>query len=71
MTPLPIRVKLTAWYSGVLAVTFAVFGTVAYFAMQHSIEVTVDEGLRDRAAGIRKLMTRALPEGTERVERMS
>jgi heavy metal sensor kinase len=67
MKRLPIRVKLTAWYSGVLALTFVVFGTAAYFAMLTSIETTVDEGLRDRSAGIRELMTRVLPQGSERV----
>lgn len=63
----PIRIRLTAWYFGVLAVTFVVFGTAAYFAMLRSIQATVDEGLRDRATGIRELMTQILPEGFERV----
>ena len=63
----PIRIRLTAWYFGVSAVTFVVFGTAAYFAMRRSIETTVDESLRDRAAGVRELMTRMLPEGSERV----
>lgn len=67
MKQLPIRLKLTAWYFAVLAVTLALFGGIAYFAMQESIEATVDESLRDRAHGIRELMTRVVPEGTERV----
>jgi two-component system, OmpR family, heavy metal sensor histidine kinase CusS len=65
MRPLPIRVKLTAWFSAVLAVTFALFGAAAFFAMQRSIETTVDESLIDRAAGIQELMERVLAEGPE------
>ncbi len=38
MRPLPIRVRLTAWYFGVLAVAFALFGAVAFFAMRQSIQ---------------------------------
>jgi two-component system, OmpR family, heavy metal sensor histidine kinase CusS len=56
MRALPIRVKLTLWYFATLAVTFAVFGTVAYFVMRHSIVVTVDKSLRDQAAGIQELV---------------
>ncbi len=67
MRQLPIRVKLTIWYSAILAATFTLFGGVAYLAMRRSIEATVDESLRDRAAGIRELMTHLLPEGTNRV----
>ena len=67
MKPLPIRVKLTAWYSAVLGVTFALFGAVAFFGMQKSIETTVDESLRDRASGIQELMERVLSEGPERL----
>ncbi len=67
MKQLPIRLKLTAWYFAVLGVTLTLFGGIAYFAMQESIEATVDESLRDQAHGIRELMTQFLPEGTERV----
>jgi heavy metal sensor kinase len=68
MRPLPIRVRLTAWYFGVLAAAFALFGAVAFFAMRQSIQATVDESLRDRAAGIQALMEQILPEGPERLE---
>lgn len=67
MKPLPIRVKLTVWYSAVLAVTFALFGAVAFVAMQKSIETTVDESLRDRAASIQELMERVPSEGPDRL----
>jgi two-component system, OmpR family, heavy metal sensor histidine kinase CusS len=61
----PIRLKLTAWYFAVLAVTFAVFGAAAFFAMQESIERTVDENLHDRASDVQKLMTRVAGEEPE------
>jgi heavy metal sensor kinase len=66
--PLPIRVKLTAWYFAVLAVTFALFGAIAFLAMRKSIEKTVDEGLRDRAASIQEFMEREEPTEPEGLE---
>src|ERR1700730_3778339 len=69
MKPLPIRLKLTAWYFAVLVGTLGVFGIVAFLAMQKGIEATVDEGLQDKARGIEELIGRALPEGSERLER--
>jgi heavy metal sensor kinase len=68
MRPLPIRIKLTAWYFAILALAFAAFGGVAFIAMQRSIETSVDEGLQDRADGIRELIERVLPEGGERLK---
>lgn len=65
MKSLPIRVKLTAWYFAVLAATLALFGAVAFFAMQKSIERTVDENLRDRASDVQKLMARVAREDPE------
>jgi heavy metal sensor kinase len=67
LRPLPIRIKLTAWYIAVLTVTFCAFGAIAFFAMRKSIEATVDEDLRGRAKGIQELMERALPKGQERL----
>jgi len=68
MKPLPIRIRLTAWYFAVLALSLALFGTVAFFSMRKSIETTVDESLRDRADGIQELMEHVLSERTERLE---
>lgn len=58
MKPLPIRVKLTAWYFVALAVTLVLFGAIAVLAMRTSIDRTVDEDLRDRSAGIQEFMER-------------
>lgn len=68
MKPLPLRVKLTAWYSAVLLAAFALFGVVAYYAMRTSIDTTVDEALREQVGGVEKLIGNVLPEGTERLE---
>ena len=68
MKPLPIKIRLTAWYFAVLALSLALFGAIAFFSMRRSIETTVDESLRDRADGIQELMEHVLPEGTERLE---
>jgi heavy metal sensor kinase len=68
MKPVPLRVKLTAWYSAVFLAAFALFGAVAYYAMRASINTTVDEALHDQISGVEKLMGRILPEGTERLE---
>ena len=68
MKPLPIRIRLTAWYFAVLALSLALFGAVAFVSMRKSIETTVDESLRDRADGIQELMEHVLPEGPERLE---
>ena len=68
MKPLPIKIRLTAWYFAVLALSLALFGAIAFFSMRRSIETTVDESLRDRADGIQELMEHVLPEGPERLE---
>ena len=67
MRPLPIRVRLTAWYFLVLCLAFGAFSLLAFFEVRGSIHSAVDEGLRDRAANIRELLERQLP--VERVKR--
>jgi heavy metal sensor kinase len=66
--PLPIRLKLTAWYFAMLITTIAVFGIAAFLAMQRGIDTSVDEGLRDQASAIEKLMGRTLPQGAEKLD---
>ncbi len=58
MRPLPIRVRLTAWYFLVLCLAFGMFSFLAFFEVRGSIHSAVDEGLRDRAADIRELLER-------------
>src|SRR5260370_26400652 len=69
MNSLPIRLRLTVWYSAVLAVVLSVFGLSAYFEMRNSIHETVDESLQDRVGGVRGLIERNSPYGTDEVRR--
>src|ERR1700687_1066426 len=61
MRPLPIRVRLTAWYCLVMCLAFGLFSFLAFFEVRGSIHSAVDEGLRDRAADIRELLERQWP----------
>src|SRR5258708_28219361 len=58
MRPLPLRVRLGAWYFVVLCLAFGAFSLFAFFEVRGSIHSAVDEGLRDRAADIRELLER-------------
>ena len=63
MKSLPIRVRLTAWYSLILALSIGVSGSIAYFAMSHIINAAIDGGLRHRLYGIRTIIDRTAPRG--------
>jgi heavy metal sensor kinase len=63
MKTLPIRVRLTAWYSLILALSLGVSGSISYFAMSHSINAAIDAGLRRRFDGIRTIIARTAPQG--------
>ena len=67
MKSLPIRVRLTAWYSLILALSIGVSGSIAYFAMSHSINAAIDVGLRHRLDGIRTIIARTSPQGRNAV----
>jgi len=58
MRPLPLRVRLSAWYFLVLCLAFGGFSLLAFFEVRGSIHAAVDEGLRDRAADIQDLLER-------------
>lgn len=58
MKSLPIGVRLTVWYSAILAAVLALFAFSAYFAMRNSIHRTVDDELRARVEGVRGLIER-------------
>jgi heavy metal sensor kinase len=63
MMTLPIRLRLTAWYFGILALVLSAFGISAYLAMRHSIRQTVDEELQIRAEGVHQLIVRNIQKG--------
>jgi heavy metal sensor kinase len=67
MKSLHIRVRLTAWYSLILALSIAVSGSIAYFAMSHSINAAIDAGLRHRLDGIRTIIARTAPQGRDAI----
>jgi len=60
VNPFPIRVRLTLWYSGVLAISLVLLSVVAWFAILASLYRAVDADLLDRAAGMRQLLEREL-----------
>src|SRR5260370_4545766 len=58
MRPLPLRIRLAAWYFAVLCLAFGAFSLFAFFEVRGSIQSAVDEGLRDRVADLRELLER-------------
>lgn len=65
MKTLPIRARLTLWYSLILVLALAAFGGVANFVMTHTIRRSIDAGLNQKAEGIRGIIERTLPEGLD------
>jgi heavy metal sensor kinase len=65
MSALSIRTKLTAWYSMIMVVSLCVFGIAADLALRSSIHSTVDEELRQRIEGVRKITAEEGPNGAE------
>ena len=53
-----IRFRLTAWYAGILAVTFAAVGVGVWLAMRNSVYETVDKELRSRLGVMREFLQR-------------
>jgi len=64
---LPLRTKLTAWYTAVLVVAFAGFAWIADYGFQHSIETTVNDSSRADVASIREVLLRTVPKGPAEV----
>jgi heavy metal sensor kinase len=65
MMTLPLRLRLTAWYFGVLAIVLSAFGVTAYLEMRHSIRQTIDEELQIRAEGVHQLIERNVQRGAK------
>lgn len=53
-----IRYRLTAWYTAILAVTFAASGIGVWLAIRGSINDTVDKELRSRLGAMREFLQR-------------
>jgi len=56
MRPLPLRVRLTAWYAAILACTFAAAGGGVWWTIRESINRTVDQDLRSRLLALRRYL---------------
>lgn len=63
MKSFPIRIRLTAWYSLILAASLFIFGALAFVAMRHSVRATVDADLRERLMGVQEVIAVTAPEG--------
>ena len=50
MDRLPIRVRVTLAFAGVMAVVLAAAGLFIYLRLAHELDVTIDQGLRARVA---------------------
>src|SRR5215469_5034937 len=68
MKPISIRLRLTAWYVGVLLASLTLFGVAAFLAMKRGIEKSVDESLEGQAAGVEEVMGRVLQEDPARLQ---
>jgi heavy metal sensor kinase len=65
----PIRIRLTAWYFGVLAISLLTISLGALLALHQSIYGAVDDELEDRSAAMRRIMARELrPDSTEALQ---
>jgi two-component system heavy metal sensor histidine kinase CusS len=58
-----IRLRLTAWYSLILALSLCAFGGSSYLAIQHSIRANIVSGLRQHFEGVQKIIEEVAPEG--------
>jgi hypothetical protein len=58
--PLSLRVRLTVWYFGVVALSFLLISVVALYGMDRSIQGAVDNALGERANAVHSLITRQI-----------
>lgn len=61
MSPASIRVRLTLWYFGIFAATFAIYAIGILLAMGASVDAVIDEELRVRLRGVQSFMERYDP----------
>jgi hypothetical protein len=58
---MPIRFRLTIWYSGLLLLMLVGFGAAMYFRFLASLEATIDLDLQDRLRGLEHFMETEMP----------
>ncbi len=61
MRPASIRLRLTLWYFGIFAATFAAYAIGMLLAMRASVDAVIDEELRTRLQGVERYMERYDP----------
>jgi heavy metal sensor kinase len=59
--PLPIRVRLTAWYAALLLLFLLVFGVTVDVAMRAAVHAGVDYDLQVRMRGVEAFMQKQVP----------
>src|SRR5271155_3982170 len=68
MKTFPIRIRLAAWYSAILAISLVAFAVVGYLAMRHSVRVTLDAALQQHIEGVRAIIAEDAPQGLGALE---
>jgi len=63
MIALPLRAKITAWYSAVLIVSFALLAWISDYGFQHSIQKTVNDASRANLVSIENVVAQTAPKG--------
>lgn len=61
MKPASIRIRLTLWYFGIVAATFAIYAIGILLATRASVNAVIDEELRTRLQGVQRYMERHDP----------
>jgi heavy metal sensor kinase len=69
MRNLPLRLRLTAWYSAVLLLGLALFGLAMWLALQQRLIAGVDARLAQRAQGVRSILSRPELRDRDRLRR--
>ncbi|MDQ3253676.1 MAG: hypothetical protein M3R15_07175, partial [Acidobacteriota bacterium] len=66
-----VRIRLTLWYVGVLALVLLAFSVGVYALLARSLNERLDNGLRDSLEAMATSLTRELTEGLAEAEEMA
>ena len=65
MSRLPIRLRLTLAFAGVMAVVLVAVGAFLYLRLERNLQASIDQGLRSRAGDVSALVRQAGPGSTD------
>lgn len=65
MSRLPIRLRLTLAFAGVMAVVLVAVGAFLYLRLERNLQASIDQGLRSRAGDVSALVRQAAPGSTD------